>query len=97
MSVTLERYDQLNLTWSAYSPDRLATTGVTGYRPASTKTKPLNDPDPSHSRVHRASNIRTTLFERIWPAAIIILGVVLNVAWVALLGYGFVSILGLVL
>ena len=37
----------------------------------------------------------TTLFGRIWPAAIIILGLVLNVAWVALLGYGLVSILGI--
>ena len=37
----------------------------------------------------------TSLFERIWPAAIIILGLVLNIAWVALLGYGLVSILGL--
>ena len=36
-----------------------------------------------------------SLFDRIWPAAIIILGLVVNIAWVALLGYGLVSILGL--
>lgn len=38
----------------------------------------------------------TSLFDRIWPVAIIILGLVLNVAWVALLGYGVVSLIGLV-
>jgi hypothetical protein len=37
----------------------------------------------------------TSLFDRIWPAAVIILALALNIAWVALLGYGLVSILGL--
>ena len=38
---------------------------------------------------------RTSLVDRIWPAAIILLGLLLNIAWLALLGYGFFSILGI--
>ena len=34
-----------------------------------------------------------SLFHRNWPAAVIILGLALNAAWVALLGYGLVSII----
>jgi hypothetical protein len=37
----------------------------------------------------------TTLFHQIWPAAIIIFGLGVNVAWVALLGYGLVSLIAL--
>ncbi len=37
----------------------------------------------------------TSLFGRIWPTAVIILGLTLNIAWLALLGYGLVSILGI--
>ena len=33
-------------------------------------------------------------FDRIW-LAVIILGLVLNIAWIALLGYGLASILGI--
>jgi hypothetical protein len=33
------------------------------------------------------------LFPRIWPAAIITFGFVLTVAWVALLGYGIISLI----
>jgi hypothetical protein len=33
----------------------------------------------------------TSVFHRIWPAALIIFGLGLNAAWVALLGYGLVS------
>jgi len=36
-----------------------------------------------------------SLFDRIWPAAVIILALGLNIAWIALLGYGLVSILGI--
>jgi len=36
---------------------------------------------------------RTGLFHRVWPAAVILLGVGLNIAWVALLGYGLVWLL----
>lgn len=32
---------------------------------------------------------------QIWPAAIILFGLALNVAWVALLGYGIIRILKL--
>lgn len=38
-----------------------------------------------------------TLFHRIWPAAVVLFGFGLNAAWVALLGYGIVSILKLAL
>ena len=36
-----------------------------------------------------------TLFHRIWPWAVIIFALGVNIAWVALLGYGLVSIIGL--
>jgi len=35
---------------------------------------------PTHSK--------SSLFQRIWPSALIILGVASSVAWAALLGYG---------
>ena len=35
------------------------------------------------------------LFPRVWPAAIIALGFVLTVVWVALLGYGVISLIRL--
>ena len=38
---------------------------------------------------------KETLRLQIWPAAIILFGLALNVGWVALLGYGIVSILKL--
>jgi hypothetical protein len=37
----------------------------------------------------------TALFHRIWPPAMIAFGLGLTVAWVALLGYGLVSIIEL--
>jgi hypothetical protein len=37
----------------------------------------------------------TNLFHRIWPAAVIILGLLLNAAWVILLGYGLLSLIRL--
>ena len=37
------------------------------------------------------------LFPRIWPAAVIALGFVLTVAWVALLGYGIISLVRIAL
>jgi hypothetical protein len=42
-----------------------------------------------------AATTNSSLIDRIWPAAIIILGLVVNVAWVALLGYGLVSLIKL--
>jgi hypothetical protein len=38
-----------------------------------------------------------SLLHRVWPAAVIIVGFVLNAAWVALLGYGLVSVVRLAL
>jgi hypothetical protein len=35
-----------------------------------------------------------TFFQRVWPAAIVIFGAGLTVAWVALLGYGLARIIG---
>ena len=35
----------------------------------------------------------TGLVDRIWPVAVIALGLVLNAAWVVFLGYGFVRVL----
>jgi hypothetical protein len=35
------------------------------------------------------------LFHRIWPAAVIVLGLVLNLAWIVMLGYGLVSFVAL--
>ena len=35
------------------------------------------------------------LFPRIWPAAIIAFGFVLTAAWIALLGYGIISLIGI--
>jgi len=35
----------------------------------------------------------TTLVDRAWPAAVISLAFLLNAAWVALLGYGFVRLI----
>jgi len=40
-----------------------------------------------------AETTHNSLFHRIWPAAIIIFGLALNVAWMALLGYGLVRII----
>ncbi len=37
----------------------------------------------------------TTLFQWIWPAAIIIFGAGLNIVWIAALGYGLVSLIRL--
>ena len=34
-----------------------------------------------------------TLFHRIWPAAIVILGLGLTAAWIALVGYGLGSLI----
>ena len=39
----------------------------------------------------------TTLVDRVWPAAVISLAFLLNAGWVALLGYGFVRLIGLML
>ena len=36
-----------------------------------------------------------TLFHRIWPPAVLALGMVLTVAWTALLGYGLVNAVAL--
>jgi len=45
------------------------------------------------STAYAASN--SGLFHRIWPAGVIILGFVLNAAWVLLLGYGLLSLIRL--
>jgi hypothetical protein len=42
-----------------------------------------------------AAATNSALIDRIWPAAIIIFGLGLTVAWAALLGYGLVSIINL--
>ena len=39
----------------------------------------------------------TALFDRIWPAGVVFLGFVLNAAWIALLGYGLVSLVSFAL
>jgi hypothetical protein len=36
-----------------------------------------------------------TLFHRIWPPAILVVGIVLTLAWTALLGYGLVNAVAL--
>lgn len=36
-----------------------------------------------------------TLFDRIWPAAVIAVGLALNVIWIGVLGYGLVSLITL--
>jgi hypothetical protein len=36
-----------------------------------------------------------TLFDRIWPPAVLVLGIVLTLAWTALLGYGVVNAVAL--
>ena len=33
-----------------------------------------------------------TLFQRVWPAAFVVFALAVNVAWIALLGYGVVSL-----
>jgi hypothetical protein len=40
---------------------------------------------------------RPTLFQRIWPSAFLILGLVITVAWTAVFGYGFVALVGMLL
>ena len=35
------------------------------------------------------------LFDRIWPPALIIFMLALNIAWIVLLGYGLISIISL--
>jgi hypothetical protein len=37
----------------------------------------------------------TAFFHRVWPAAVIVLGLVLNLAWMAMLGYGLFSLMAL--
>jgi len=39
----------------------------------------------------------TTFVDRVWPTAVISLAFLLNAAWVALLGYGFARMIGLML
>jgi hypothetical protein len=34
----------------------------------------------------------SSLFQRVWPSALLILGLVVSVGWTALLGYGFVEL-----
>ena len=36
-----------------------------------------------------------SLFQRVWPSAVIALGMLTTVAWVSLLGYGLVALVGL--
>ena len=43
------------------------------------------------ARTARAAS-KETLFQRFWPAAFVALALAVNVAWIALLGYGVVSL-----
>jgi len=38
-----------------------------------------------------------SLFRRVWPSALLLLGLVLTVAWIALLGCEFVGLVGMAL
>ena len=40
---------------------------------------------------------RPTQFQRIWPSALLILGLGITVAWTVVLGYGFVALVGMTL
>lgn len=42
-----------------------------------------------------STTTNTSPFHRIWPISVIILGLVLNAAWVALLGYGLLTLIRL--
>jgi hypothetical protein len=35
---------------------------------------------------------RASLFHRVWPIALVILGFVINVAWIGLLGYSLIML-----
>lgn len=41
-----------------------------------------------------APRARASLFDRLWPVAMVALGLGLSVAWTLLLGYGFVILVG---
>jgi hypothetical protein len=49
---------------------------------------------PAISAASRSAPAAQPLFHRIWPPAIIALGLGLTAAWTCLLGYGLVSLLG---
>jgi len=40
---------------------------------------------------------RSSLFQRVWPPALLVLGAAASVAWTALLGYGLVTLVRLAL
>jgi hypothetical protein len=39
----------------------------------------------------------SSLFQRVWPSALLILALVVTLAWTALLGYGFVALVRMAL
>jgi hypothetical protein len=47
--------------------------------------------------VNDSAGIRHPLFHRLWPAAVVVLGVAMTAAWTALLGYGIVSLINFTL
>jgi len=51
----------------------------------------------SQSAIARAARAasKETLFQRVWPAAFVIFALGVNAAWMALLGYGLISLVRL--
>jgi hypothetical protein len=52
---------------------------------------------PAIVRIPRVIPARSSLFQRIWPAAVLVLGAAASLAWTALLGYGLITLVRLAL
>ncbi len=85
----------LNVTWSAYSFNLFAAAVVRGYYGHQIKNSELRMQSQTAVATRTLQSAPAPRFHRIWPAAVIGFALMINVAWVALLGYGLTAIIRL--
>ena len=106
--VELSGGQHFNVTELTYFLDTVVTLAPRVYRHRG-KMHAINQETPAKKTLAAVADMQTRtwfapvaqkaatdrLFPRIWPVALIVLGFVLTAVWVALLGYGVISLISL--